>query len=219
MSKRAGVTFSRQDKLGPYADALRLSGIEPVPIHAAHSRSLAGLDGLVISGGADIDPRRYQQPRLEESDEPETERDEMEAQLIHEALERDLPLLCICRGLQLLNIEHGGTLIQHLPNTDVHKVKGLDAHTVTVEPGTRLAEILGNGEHVVNSRHHQAADRVGEGLVVSARSADGVVEGLERPDKRFAIAVQWHPEDRWQIDSKARRLFEAFAEALDPILK
>jgi gamma-glutamyl-gamma-aminobutyrate hydrolase PuuD len=219
MGKKAGVTYSRPDKLGSYLDALRLAGIEPVPISPVDSRSLDGLDGLLVSGGVDVNPALYDQAPHDKTDQPESSRDQMEIRLIEQALDRDLPFLGICRGLQLLNVMHGGTLIQHLPDPNGHKVKPLDAHAIAVEPGTRLAEIIGPGEHVVNSRHHQAADRLGDGLRVSARAPDGVIEGLERPDKRFAIAVQWHPEDRCHIDPLARRLFEAFAEALDPILK
>jgi putative glutamine amidotransferase len=183
--------------------------VEPVKISPDTPRSVTDLDGLLISGGSDVDPVLYGQPRHEKTGRPDPLRDELEARLIRCALEADLPLLAICRGLQLLNVVRGGTLHQHV---ECHLQKGVDdAHSIEVVPRTRLASILGGGERVVNSRHHQTADCVGEGLQVSARAPDGVVEGLEDPLKRFAIAVQWHPEDRFEAD---RALFEAFAGAM-----
>ena len=119
----------------------------------------------------------------------------------NEALNGGLPLLAICRGMQLFNVARGGTLIQHLPSTETHRVKKAGdepgrhsaAHTVRVAGGTQLASIMGEGEHAVNSRHHQAVDRLGDGLVVSAVSSDGVIEAMEMPAHPFAVAVQWHP--------------------------
>ena len=144
---------------------------------------------------------------------------ELEMRLLKEAIAADLPVLAICRGLQLFNVFHGGTLIQHLPSSDVHQQRPQNAepgrhpavHAVRVASKTRLAEIMGAGEHEVNSRHHQAVDRVGSGLVTSAIAEDGVVEGLELPDAAFAVAVQWHPEDRVAVSTSDRKLFEAFA--------
>ena len=119
----------------------------------------------------------------------------------------------------MFNVVHGGTLIQHLDNSAVHRVRGNDpalpVHGIAVQPGSRLASILGEGVHAVNSRHHQAIDRIGAGLAVTAKSSpDGVIEALERPDRAFALAVQWHPEDQVVHDPSQRRLFEAFARAL-----
>ena len=131
--------------------------------------------------------------------------------------------MAICRGLQLINVACGGTLIQHVANTDTHRVKARDkepgrhpaAHSIRVKPGTRLAGIMGAGEHEVNSRHHQAVDRLGDGLIETAIAADGVVEALELAgDAAFAVAVQWHPEDRVAISDGDRKLFEAFAAAM-----
>jgi len=118
-------------------------------------------------------------------------------------------VLAICRGMQLFNVTHaGGTLVQDLEG---HKLPRNGTHHVEIYHGTKLAEIFGAGLHSVNSRHHQAVANVGEGLTVSAKSPGGIVEGLERPDLRFAIAVQWHPEDQMP---QQRRLFEAFRDAL-----
>jgi len=219
VSLRAALTFREPHKAEPYADAMRQSGIEPVLISPDLARDLSGLAGLVLSGGTDLDPALYGASAQPEDEPPDGERDELEIRLLRQALERDLPVLAICRGLQLFNVAHGGTLIQHLQNTAVHAVRGDDAslpvHSVRVEAGTRLAEILGAGEHAVNSRHHQAVARLGKDLKISAKSLpDGVIEGLERDDRRFAVAVQWHPEDQVKRDLEQRKLFTAFAQAL-----
>jgi putative glutamine amidotransferase len=184
-------------------------------------RSLAGLGGLLLTGGCDIDPRRYGQEPAPETQKPNPSRDRMEIGLLGEALDRDLPVLAICRGLQLFNVYHGGTLIQHLPG-DPHRTRkppadlGKPVHEVSVAPDTRLAAILGEGRHSVNSRHHQAVDKLGTHLRISAKSVgDGIVEGLELPDKAFAVAVQWHPEDQARTDQTQLKLFQAFARAVE----
>ncbi len=190
---------------------LRLVGLEPVPLRAGDAVSLDSLDGLLISGGCDLNPNRYGQAPHPETQQPDDARDELEDRLLGEALERDLPVLAICRGMQLFNVHHGGTLDQH---REGHEKPAAELHNVTVAPETKLAEILGEGDHPVNSRHHQVVDRPGEGLQVSATSDDGTIEGLERNDRRFAVAVQWHPEDRASHDEDQRKLFQAFADAI-----
>ena len=217
---KAGLTFSEPHKAEPYADALRQAGIEPVLISPEDPRGLAGLQGLVLSGGTDLNPARYGAAPDPRDEEPDDARDKLETGLLDEALAADLPVLAICRGMQLFNVAHGGTLIQHLENSTVHCVPGNDkalpVHQILVEPGTHLAAILGEGAHAVNSRHHQAVERVGAGLRVTARSTpDGVIEALERGDRRFALAVQWHPEDQVRRDAAQRKLFEAFGAALE----
>jgi putative glutamine amidotransferase len=218
---RAAVTFNTFEivsRVEPYEAAMRAVGLEPV----RNPASLDGLDGLLLSGGSDIDPRHYGQERLRQSDSPDDARDELEMRLLGEALAADLPVLAICRGLQLFNVFYGGSLIQHLPGSEVHrqKVNGAEtgkhpaAHSIEVKPETQLAAIIGAGEHQVNSRHHQGVDRLGPGLTVSAVAADGVVEGLEVVDATFAVAVQWHPEDRIAVSAADRKLFEAFAAAI-----
>lgn len=215
--KRVVVTYSNPQKVPPYADALRMAGVDPVLVSPADATaSLDGLDGLMLSGGTDLNPALYGQDRDPLSEHSDDARDSLELRLMHEALERDLPVLAICRGLQLFNIAHaGGSLVQHI---DGHAVRGgdpsLPAHVVRVEPGTVLEQILGSGEHPVNSRHHQAAATVGSGLRLSALAPDGTIEGLERPDRRFAVAVQWHPEDQVRAFPEQLRLFEALAAAL-----
>lgn len=145
------------------------------------------VDGLVLTGGTDVDPARYGAATCATTPPLEPERDALELALLDAALARDLPVLAICRGLQLVNVSRGGTLHAHL--TD-HPAGG--SHDVLVEPGTVLHGLHGPVTSV-NSLHHQSVDRVGRGLVVTARAPDGVVEGLELPGARL-LAVQWHPE-------------------------
>jgi putative glutamine amidotransferase len=219
LMRRAGLTFREPAKAEPYSEALRQAGIEPVLIPPGQPARLDGLDGLLLTGGTDLNPARYGATPHPAAEPPDDERDEQEAALLQQALDARLPVLAICRGLQLLNVAHGGTLIQHLDNTAVHVVRGNDlalpAHEIMVAADTRLAAILGAGVHAVNSRHHQAVARVGAGLTVAARSTpDGVVEALERSDLPFAVAVQWHPEDQAPRDPSQKKLFAAFGAAL-----
>jgi gamma-glutamyl-gamma-aminobutyrate hydrolase PuuD len=219
--KKIAVTYADARKVEPYNEALRMVGLEPVPIKAEDSGSLAGVDGLLLTGGPDLGPLLYGQEPVPEAQKPDPERDRMEFRLLGEALERNLPVLGICRGLQLFNVYHGGTLIQHLPG-DPHRTKKRPAdvskpmHEIRVTPDTKLAAIVGNGQHAVNSRHHQAVDRLGSQIQVSAKSVkDEIIEGLERPDKTFAVAVQWHPEDQVRTDETQLKLFRAFAKAVE----
>jgi len=219
---KAGVTFRKESKVVRYEFALRAVGIEPVRIAPDSDSELDSLDGLVLTGGTDINPARYGQQRNPETEDPDDERDALELRTLEAALSRGLPVVAICRGMQLFNVAHGGTLIQHLPSADLHSQnmpiaepgRHAATHDVQVARNTRLAAIVGEGELAVNSRHHQAVDRPGEALVVSAVSTDGVIEALERPGHSFAVAVQWHPEDRILVSEADRKLFEAFALAI-----
>lgn len=219
---RAGVTFRNEKKVGPYESALREAGIEPLRISPGCEPPPGSLDGLLLTGGTDINPRRYGQDPSPESESADDQRDELEIRWLQKALAAGLPVLAICRGMQLFNVVHGGTLIQHLDSAALHNQKMPDgepgkhgaAHALLVAPHTRLAAIVGPGEQAVNSRHHQAVDKPGDGLIVSAVSADGVIEALERPGDAFAVAVQWHPEDRILVSVADHKLFEAFAQAM-----
>ena len=198
---------------------MRLAGVNPVLAEAAPCLSLEEVAGLVLTGGEDVNPARYGETRRSETEEPDDERDAVELRLIEEALERDLPLLAICRGLQILNVQHGGTLIQHLDSVERHcqrpPEKALPAHQVKIERGTVLSSIAGSEIWEVNSRHHQAVGKLGHGLIVSARDAeDETVEAVERPDKRFVVAVQWHPENQALAGPEQLKLFRRFAEVL-----
>ena len=184
-----------------YVDAVERAGGRAVVIPPSANgveETLSTLDGVVFSGGADVDPARYGAEPHPETDAPQTRRDAGEMALLEAALERDMPVLAICRGFQLLNVARGGDLIQHLPEEvghDVHKqVPGEFAvHPVEVKEGTRLAAIVGERSDVT-SHHHQALGRVGDGLVETAWAADGTLEAVEDPSQRFTVGVQWHPE-------------------------
>ena len=205
---RAGVTYGFEDEVGRYESALREVGVEPVRISPDDPRSLDSLDGLLLTGGTDVNPARYGEQRHPKTEDPDDPLDELEMALLRDALSAGLPVLAICRGMQLFNVFHGGTLIQHLESHDSPDT----LHTIQIVPNSRLASIVGEGEHAVNSRHHQAVARPGEGLIVSARSSDGVIEALERPGPAFAVAVQWHPEDRILVSDVDRKLFQAFGQ-------
>lgn len=157
------------------------------------------LDGLLFTGGRDVEARRYGAASVPEAETPEPERDEWEIALLGTALGAHLPVLAICRGVQLLNVVKGGTLVQHLPSVSglVHRQADRHmqfAHSVALKPGSTLASMVGRSELGVNSLHHQAVDRLGSGLTAVAWAGDGVVEAVEglHPDR--VIGVQWHPE-------------------------
>ncbi len=210
--KRIAITYSNPAKLPPYADAIRALGAEPVAVSPADGLvSLDGFGGLLITGGNDVNPSLYGRTPEPRTHPPDDARDSLEIGALREALELDLPVLAICRGMQLFNVVHsGGTLVQHIEGHEMRPADAsLPAHQVAVSKATWLAKITGGTELAVNSRHHQAVSAVGEGLIVSAVAPDGVIEGIERPDRRFAIAVQWHPEDQLRF-AEHRRLFEAF---------
>ena len=184
-----------------YVDAVERAGGRPVlipPSEQGVAETLETLDGIVFSGGADIDPSLYGAEPHPETDTPQARRDTGEMALLEGALERDMPTLAICRGFQLLNIARGGDLVQHLPDelrSDEHKqVPGVFAqHPVEVKDGTRLSSMVG-ARSDVTSHHHQGIGRLGEGLVETAWAGDGTLEGVEDPSLRFLVGVQWHPE-------------------------
>jgi putative glutamine amidotransferase len=177
-------------------------------------RVLDGVDGLIFAGGRDIETARYGAVPGEYTDPPDTRRDEWEFTLINAALRRELPVLFICRGAQVLNVYRGGTLIQHLPDvvgtTDYQRGNAeFTVMDMAVSPGSRLESIVGTS--VSGSvYHHQAIGSVGSGLTVSARSADDVIEALEIDDYPFGVAIQWHPEVTSEKDG---RLFDALITA------
>jgi gamma-glutamyl-gamma-aminobutyrate hydrolase PuuD len=219
MAKRVLVVYRTAAKADPYAAALTKAAIEPVLAYAGNPVTLRDVHGLLLAGGTDVNPALYKAARHPETEDPDEERDALELKLIGEAMDRNLPLLGICRGLQIFNVFRRGTLIQHLDTAGRHVKEPLDpgqpAHQVIVEPNTLLASIIGRKTAEVNSRHHQAAGKVGEGLRIAARdSEDGTIEALEDPSRRFALAVQWHPENQVNRDAGQFKLFSAFAEAL-----
>jgi putative glutamine amidotransferase len=197
-----------------YVDAVELAGGRALLVPPAEDdveQTLDALDGIVFSGGADVDPARYGAEAHPETDTPQARRDAGELALLKAALERDMPTLAICRGFQLLNVARGGDLVQHLPervgNDDHKQVPGEFAvHPVEIKDGSRLAGIVGAGSQVT-SHHHQALGKVGAGLVETAWAADGTLEAVEDPSLRFAVGVQWHPEA-----GQDAVLFEALVE-------
>jgi gamma-glutamyl-gamma-aminobutyrate hydrolase PuuD len=174
-------------------------------------RLLAALDGLVLIGGGDLDARRYGQRPDPGNAGINHHRDALEFGLVQEALRRDLPLLAICRGLQVLNVALGGDLVQQLPDpigpTHQPQPGEFGPVQVTTEPSSTVRLLFGERAEVRCS-HHQAIDTLGPGLVITARSADGVVEAVELPGHRFVVGVQWHPEETGD-----RRLFDALVAA------
>ena len=204
-----------------YLDAITDVGgiavvLPPQPADPDVARAIvAGLDGIVLSGGADVDPARYGAEPHERTGAPRTDRDEFEAALLAAALEADVPFLGICRGAQVLNVELGGTIIQHLPDVvgDERYQLGegrFNRTRVEVDAGSRLAELLGDDPTAVaHLYHHQAIGDLGEGLAVTSRTEDGVIEAIELPGASFALAVQWHPEE----NREDRRIFAGFVAA------
>lgn len=197
-----------------YVEAVERAGGRALvvpPSEDTAEETLDLLDGVVFSGGADVDPAAYGAEPHPLTDPPQERRDRAELALLAAALARDVPFLAICRGSQLLNVLRGGDLVQHLPDevghTDHRETPGVFSdHAVEVAPGTRLASLLGR-RATVKSSHHQGLGRLGEGLVESAHAPDGTREALEDPSRRFAVGVLWHPEA-----GEDGRLFEALVE-------
>ena len=172
-------------------------------------------DGLLLPGGGDMDPKFYGQERIPACGEPNLLRDAAEPLLLRAFLAADKPVLGICRGIQVMNAVLGGDLYQdikpfeHLP----HNGHWAKVHTVTVRRGTLLSRILGQDTVLVNSQHHQAVDRVAPGFTLAALSEDGIVEAIEKPDARFCLGVQWHPEWLSDADPAMQGLFDSFVNA------
>lgn len=199
-----------------YVSAVIRAGGTPLllpPAPAAPASVLSVLSGLIATGGPDVDPALYGAERHDETDRPRPERDAWESGLCRAALDMDLPLLAICRGLQVLNVALGGTLHQHVPEvigTDAHRlVRGrMTPNDVNVSSGTALSSVLGPTTTVM-CHHHQAVDQLGMRMQATAFAADGTIEGVEVEGHRFALGVQWHPE----TDESGDRLFQALVEA------
>jgi len=198
----------------PYVRSVARAGGAPllVPPGASVDETLDAVDGLIFSGGSDLDPSLYGEDAHDQTTGVVRERDDFELSLMRAALERDVPVLAICRGSQVLNVALGGDLEQHVPDrvgSDVHKETAgvFSEHDVEVLGGTRLAAILGERGDV-KSHHHQGFGSLGEGLRESARAPDGTVEALEDPSRRFTLGVLWHPEEGEDL-----ALFEALVAA------
>jgi gamma-glutamyl-gamma-aminobutyrate hydrolase PuuD len=197
-----------------YVRAVERAGGRPLlvpPSEGGVEETLDAVDALIFSGGADIDPDLYGQDPHPETRGVHPERDRGELALLEAALARDMPVLAICRGSQVLNIARGGDLVQHLPDVvgdekHKHTPGTFGDHDVTLESGTKLAAVL--GEHApVKSHHHQGFGRIGEGLRVAAHAEDGTIEAVEATDRRFTVGVLWHPEA-----GEDKKLFEELVE-------
>jgi len=208
-----------------YSQAVLAVGGAPVLIPVAQNPEsiaviLRRLSGLILSGGPDLNPRFYGEQPLDGLGEVDEGLDLMELEVARAALNLDMPTLAICRGIQVLNVSQRGTLYQDVGsqvsgaiNHGQKADKGVLTHVVRIAPDSRLSAILESQEIWVNSKHHQAVQAAGPGLVISARASDGVIEAVEHPGKRFVLGVQWHPEGTWQHDPYSRKLFEALMEA------
>ncbi len=223
---RAGTDRPVYGNNRTYVHAVERAGgipllIPPLADKASLEAVCARLDGLLLSGGSDIAPACYGEEPIPECQTPEPERDALELAIACWSLEHGLPTLGICRGMQLLNVASGGTLYQDIatqqPEAQGHECSTLPrdtrAHTIQVRADSQLAAILGTTEHPVNSLHHQAVRDLGRGVRIVAQAPDGIAEGLEFPEQRFAVAVQFHPEELELTDEVSRQLFAAFVRA------
>jgi putative glutamine amidotransferase len=219
-----GVAWPKAD----YLTSLEQAGAHVRVLDAAHDAlpdALDGCHGLLLTGGVDVDPNEYG-----ETPHPTVEldpaRDNYELALARLAIARDVPVLAICRGSQVLNVAAGGSLIQDLPSQHPGPVdhslvepKNAIAHDVTITPGTCLSVLLGAPTIAVNSRHHQAVKAAAPGFVVAATSPDGVIEAIEKSDAAFCVGVQWHPENFWatgQFSSLFDGLIDAARQRFTP---
>jgi putative glutamine amidotransferase len=225
-------TFYRYSLSRTYVDSVRSAGgtpmILPTDIHDIED-SLGRLDGLIISGGGDLDPATYGDPVTHERTYGvDHERDTYETQAFRFAVATDLPTLCICRGIQVMAVAQGGTLVQDIPSqvpgalehrqSNLGKMRDEVSQTVHIPNGNPLGDIMGQSELEVNSFHHQSVNYPGADLVVVASTSDGVIEALWHPQMQFGLGVQWHPEMLATRFSRHAALFSAFISAATPVL-
>jgi putative glutamine amidotransferase len=224
------IAIARCTKLPDYEEAIRRAGGEPWVVESgidAAADVIGRADGILLAGGGDVNPALFGEAPHPTFDAAESGRDGFEIELITLATERGLPLLAICRGIQVLNVARGGTLVQdipsELPGTLEHKLAvpphaAVDlAHEVWIEKDSLLSRLTGDSGKSpdtidVNSRHHQSVRKLGEGLVTTATAPDGVIEAVEDPTQRFLLGVQWHPENFYRT-GEFRSLFEGFVKA------
>ncbi len=219
-----GITPCRL--LPDYLESIRRAGGEPSVLDLTTRPTLQGLDGAMLTGGGDIAPSYYHEAPHPKANSPDATRDTFELDLAKLSLDNGLPLFGVCRGLQVLNVAAGGTLIQDIPSEmsqalghEVNSPLNAIAHEVWITRGSALSktmqEQLVDGDVLqVNSRHHQAIKTLGVGFEVSATAPDGVIEAIERSGARFCVGVQWHPENFWRT-GEFRSLFEEFVKACE----
>jgi putative glutamine amidotransferase len=224
------IAIARCSKLPDYEESIRRAGGEPWVVESGIDLAadvISRADGILLAGGGDVNPALFGEAPHPTFDAAESGRDDYEIELIRLATGRDLPLLAICRGIQVLNVARGGTLVQdipsELPGAIEHKLavpphNAFDlAHEVWIEKDSLLSRLAGDtgkssDTFDVNSRHHQSVKALGEGLVTTATAPDGVVEAIEDPSRRFLLGVQWHPENFYRT-GEFRALFEGFVNA------
>lgn len=214
---RIALTLAKPNELnemshGRYRDALEAAGADVVALYPGDTIP-DDIDGLVLSGGGDIAADRYGAQELAcEGVNPA--RDELEIVATRDALERDIPVLGICRGFQLLNVVRGGQLVQHVDRHNPPQRDGIVPHEIRPTDGSLLAEATGDQPQTVNSRHHQAVTRetLGQNLAITVE-VDGLVEAFEATDRRWVVGVQWHPERKWEVSPESVKIFEAFVAA------
>jgi putative glutamine amidotransferase len=205
-----------------YVEAVRRAGgipllIAPGELHL--DQLLSTLDGVILSGGGDLDPAHYGSPGHPAIYMIDAERDVTELEMARRIAAGGMPALCICRGLQVLNVALGGTLVEHLPDETPVSIEHRQepgkptSHNLTILPGTQLASIVQAGPMHAVSWHHQAIRAVAPGLTVSAQARDGTIEAVEDPDHAWLVAIQWHPEMSAATDPRQQQLFDAFVAA------
>lgn len=221
------IAVAQSRRTADYIESIRRVGGEPIEIGATSEDAfeiLGRADGLVLTGGGDVDPSLYGEAPHPTFESAEPGRDDFEISLVRAAMKADLPCLAICRGMQVLNVALGGSLIQDIPDQvpgalthSVREPRYAIAHEVWVTRDSRTFDLL--RDHIedgevcqVNSRHHQAVQRAADGFEVTATAPDGVIEAMERPASSFCVAVQWHPENFWRT-GEFRSLFEGLLRA------
>ena len=217
------IGITRCSKLNDYVASVEQTGarVRVLEVSDSPRKVLDEVDGVLLTGGGDIDPVFYGEDRHPTVEDAEPGRDEFEIDLARRAVESNVPVLAICRGAQVLNVAMGGSLVQDIPTSVESKLqhtvvepKNHVAHDVRIVPGSRLEAALGgsvSAAHTcrVNSRHHQSVGRLGSELTASATAEDGVVEAIEAPQKTFCVGVQWHPENFWRT-GEFNGLFDSF---------
>jgi putative glutamine amidotransferase len=224
MTNRPRIGVTPSSRLDDYLESVTKAGGDPVVLSNGDDPEdvLARVDGILLTGGLDVDPALYGEA-AHPTTEPAPDRDAFEIPLSRAAVKRDVPLLAICRGVQVLNVAEGGTLVQDIPserrtdlNHAVNEPKTDHTHAIAIVPDTKVAAALDCAAPAstctVNSRHHQAVGTVASDFIVSATSPDGIIEAIERPGSTFCVGVQWHPENFWRTGEFAG-LFRRFIEA------
>ena len=221
------IAIAQNRRMSDYMESVRRAGGEPIEVVAggeAPEHILARVDGIMLTGGGDVDPMLYGETPHATFQAAEGDRDQFEMALTRAAIAANIPFLAICRGMQLLNVAMGGTLIQDIPSQvpgalehSLPEPRAHVAHEVWVAKGSRLSALLADhmedGETChVNSRHHQSVATAAPGFEITATSPDGVIEAMEQPGAAFCIGVQWHPENFWRT-GEFRSLFEGFVQA------